>query len=33
MRQKLATIANGVDVSRLTETIEAVKAAPELAKF
>jgi len=33
MAKKLATIANGVDVSRLTETIEAVKAAPELAKF
>jgi uncharacterized OsmC-like protein len=33
MRQKLATIANGVDVSRLMETIEAVKASPELAKF
>jgi uncharacterized OsmC-like protein len=33
MRQKLATIANGVDVRRLTETIEAVEAAPELAKF
>ena len=33
MAQKLATIANGVDVSRLAETIEAVKAEPELAKF
>jgi uncharacterized OsmC-like protein len=33
MRQKLATITNGVDVSRLTETIEAVKAEPQLAKF
>ena len=33
MRGKLATITNGVDVRRLTETIEAVKAAPELAKF
>jgi uncharacterized OsmC-like protein len=33
MRQKLATITNGVDVGRLTETIKAVKAEPELAKF
>jgi uncharacterized OsmC-like protein len=33
MRQKLATITNGVDVSRLTETIEAVKAEPQLALF
>jgi uncharacterized OsmC-like protein len=33
MQTKLATITNGVDLGRLTETIQAVKASPELAKF
>jgi uncharacterized OsmC-like protein len=33
MHNKLATITNGVDLDRLTETIKAVKAAPELARF
>jgi uncharacterized OsmC-like protein len=30
MQTKLATITNGVDLARLTDTIEAVKAAPGL---
>jgi len=33
MQTKLATTTNGVDLARLTETIEAVKAVPELASF
>jgi uncharacterized OsmC-like protein len=33
MRNKLATITNGIDLARLTETIEAVKATPELGRF
>ena len=33
MQTKLATVVNGVDLTRLTDTIEAVKAAPELASF
>jgi uncharacterized OsmC-like protein len=33
MQSKVATITNGVDVNRLTETIDAVKATPELGKF
>jgi uncharacterized OsmC-like protein len=33
MQSKLATITNGVDLARLTETIEAVKASPELGRF
>jgi uncharacterized OsmC-like protein len=33
MPQKLATMTNGVDVTRLTDTIAAVKAAPELGSF
>jgi len=33
MQTKIATTTNGVDLARLTETIEAVKAAPELARF
>jgi len=33
MQSKVATITNGVDVTRLTETIAAVKATPELGKF
>jgi uncharacterized OsmC-like protein len=33
MQNKLATITNGVDLARLTDTIEAVKASPELGRF
>jgi uncharacterized OsmC-like protein len=33
MHNKLATITNGVDLARLTDTIEAVKAAPDLGRF
>ncbi len=33
MQSKLATAVNGVDLTRLTDTIEAVKADPELASF
>src|SRR5882724_7641620 len=33
MHNKLATITNGVDLARLTDTIEAVKASPELGRF
>lgn len=33
MPTKLATITNGVDLTRLTDTIEAVKATPELGSF
>jgi hypothetical protein len=33
MQNKLATITNGVDMARLTDTIEAVKASPELGRF
>jgi len=33
MQSKLATSTNGVDLARLTETIEAVKATPGLASF
>ena len=33
MQTKLATITNGVDVSRMKETIAAVKAVPELGTF
>ena len=33
MQSKLTTTVNGVDLARLTETIKAVKAAPELARF
>ena len=33
MQTKVATITNGVDLFRLKETIETVKASPELAKF
>ena len=33
MQTKLATVVNGVDLTRLTDTIEAVKASPELASF
>jgi uncharacterized OsmC-like protein len=33
MQSKLISAVNGVDLTRLTETIEAVKAAPELASF
>ena len=33
MQSNLTTAVNGVDLTRLTETIEAVKAAPELASF
>ena len=33
MPQKLATMTNGVDVTRLTDTIAAVKATPELGSF
>jgi uncharacterized OsmC-like protein len=33
MQTKVMTAVNGVDLSRLTETIAAVKAAPELGRF
>lgn len=33
MQTKIATVVNGVDVSRLTETVAAVKKAPELGSF
>jgi len=33
MQTKLARITNGVDLTRLTETIAAVKASPELGSF
>jgi uncharacterized OsmC-like protein len=33
MQTKVETIINGVDVSRLAETVEAVKASPELGGF
>ena len=33
MQTKLITAVNGVDLLRLTETLEAVKAAPELGRF
>jgi uncharacterized OsmC-like protein len=33
MQTKLATITNGVDVTRMKETIAAVKAAPQLGNF
>ncbi len=33
MKQKVATITNGVDLTRLTETIEAVKSSPDLGNF
>jgi uncharacterized OsmC-like protein len=33
MQSKLGTTTNGVDLTRLTDTIEAVRAAPELARF
>src|SRR3954452_19667604 len=33
MQTDLATITNGVDVTRLNETVTAVKAAPELGSF
>ena len=33
MQTTLATITNGVDVTRLNETVTAVKAAPELGSF
>jgi uncharacterized OsmC-like protein len=33
MKAKLAAKTNGVDVARMTETIQAVKAAPELGNF
>jgi uncharacterized OsmC-like protein len=33
MQSKVITVVNGVDLTRLTETIEAVKAAPELGSF
>src|SRR5262249_11519388 len=33
MSSKLATLINGVDVTRMTETIEAVKESPELGNF
>jgi uncharacterized OsmC-like protein len=33
MQTKLITAVNGVDLTRLTETVEAVKAAPELGRF
>jgi uncharacterized OsmC-like protein len=33
MQSKLITAVNGVDLARLTETIEAVKASPELGSF
>jgi uncharacterized OsmC-like protein len=33
MQSKLATTTNGVNVTRLTETVTAVKASPELGSF
>jgi uncharacterized OsmC-like protein len=33
MRQVLTTMINGVDLTRLTETIAAVRASPELGSF
>jgi uncharacterized OsmC-like protein len=33
MQTKLSTITNGVDITRMKETITAVKAAPELGSF
>src|SRR3982074_758313 len=33
MRQVLTTTINGVDLTRLTETIAAVRASPELGSF
>jgi uncharacterized OsmC-like protein len=33
MQAKLARVTNGVDIGRLTQTIEAVKATPEVADF
>ena len=33
MQTKVIAAVNGVDLSRLTNTIEAVKAAPELGRF
>ena len=33
MRRVLTTMINGVDLTRLTETIAAVKASPELGSF
>jgi uncharacterized OsmC-like protein len=33
MHNKLVTITNGVDLARLTDTIEAVKVSPELGRF
>jgi len=33
MQQSLAIITNGVDVSRMQETVEAVKAAPDSGEF
>jgi uncharacterized OsmC-like protein len=33
MRTKVITAVNGVDLTRMTDTIEAVKAAPEVGRF
>lgn len=33
MQSKTATITNGVDLTRLTDTVAAVKATPELGSF
>jgi uncharacterized OsmC-like protein len=33
MKNKLATITNGVDLAQLAETIEAVRSSPELGRF
>lgn len=33
MKQKVATITNGVDLAQLTETIEAVKSSPDVGNF
>jgi uncharacterized OsmC-like protein len=33
MQQKIVSVTNGVDLERLTRTIEAVKASPELGNF
>jgi uncharacterized OsmC-like protein len=33
MQTKVITAVNGVDLTRLTDTIEAVKAAPEVGRF
>src|SRR4029077_7915422 len=33
MHSKLISAVNGVDLNRLTDTIEAVKANPEIASF